>query len=299
MDGIFLVDKPSGPTSHDVVARVRRLVGQRRVGHAGTLDPLASGLLVLGLGRYTRLLRFVEGQHKHYDVTALLGLCTDTGDVLGRPCREHAVAVPQREVLEAAARRFVPGYAQRPPRYSARKVDGERAYRRARRGEAFELARRYVAIDEVAVTGLEPVGDKVAVSLRVACGPGTYVRSFVEDLGAALDCCAAVASLRRVSIGHLSLRDAVAPEQVAVSEPISLERALGLGVVHLEDPAEASAFVHGGVVRAPRELGGAHGSIGEREVLVVSAGTALGVALVAEGRLVPRVVVVAAEELSR
>jgi tRNA pseudouridine55 synthase len=226
-DGILLVDKPAGMTSHDVVARARRKLGRGvRVGHAGTLDPFATGLLVLLVGRATRVQRFVMGLPKRYEAVARLGWTSTTGDVEGElaPGRMPAepLALPVGRVR------------QRPPAYSAVKVGGERAYRLARRGETVELPER-----EVEVTRFELLwraDDRAAFAID--CSSGTYVRSLIADLGDAY-----CLELRRTAIGHLRVEDAD-EEQL-----VPLDRALEfLPAVHLE-PDEAKRAGHGVAVR--------------------------------------------------
>ncbi|ACU53594.1 tRNA pseudouridine synthase B [Acidimicrobium ferrooxidans DSM 10331] len=290
IQGIYLVDKPSGPTSHDVVARARRAFGTRRVGHAGTLDPMASGLLVLGVDRATRLLRYLEAQTKRYRAVALLGVATDTDDLDGVVVDRRPVEEPTREAVVTACRRFVPGYDQVPPAYSALHLDGERAYVRARRGEDVTLPRRRVRIDEIEVGAIwrdggpgEPQG--VRVELTVTCGPGTYLRSLVRDLGEALGTPATLASLRRERVGRLEVAQAVGLEDLERATPVPLPLALaGLGRVEL-DGVDATRFLHGQRIEAPSGLD-------EGDVLVGAEGSWLGVASCDGHVLAPRVVLV-------
>lgn len=290
IQGIYLVDKPSGPTSHDVVARARGVFGTRRVGHAGTLDPMASGLLVLGVDRATRLLRFLEAETKRYRAVALLGIATDTDDLDGVVVARRATEAPTPAAVAAACRGFVPGYEQAPPAFSAVHVGGERAYVRARRGEDVVLPRRRVRIDEVVVGAIEAVRDPgetpvVRVELSVTCGPGTYVRSLVRDLGEALGTVATLAELRRERIGELDVAEAVTLDDLEHATPIPLPRALaGLGVVEL-GVSDSARFLHGQPVQAPSGLG-------EGDVLVGSQGSWLGVASCDGAALRPRVVLV-------
>jgi tRNA pseudouridine55 synthase len=186
--GVLLADKPPGITSHDVVARARRALGTRQVGHAGTLDPFATGLLIVLAGRATRLQRFFMALPKTYEVTARLGASSTTGDPEGEITETGRV--PERVVLPTGRIR------QRPPAYSAVKVGGERAYARARRGEAVELPEREVEI--YAWEELAREADRVR--LRVSCSAGTYIRSLVADLGDAY-----CVELRRTAIGPFGL----------------------------------------------------------------------------------------------
>jgi tRNA pseudouridine55 synthase len=202
--GFVLVDKPRGPTSHDIVDKVRRVFGVKRVGHAGTLDPPATGLLVVAVGPATRLLRYVQGLPKTYDVTAVLGVRTSTLDAEGEVLARSDVRVTPEQVREAAAR-FVGDIEQRPPAVSAVKVGGERAYKKAARGEDVDLEPRAVTVYAFEIRRTSPD----AFDARVVCSTGTYVRSLVADLGDALGCGAHVEHLRRVAIGELNATDAV------------------------------------------------------------------------------------------
>ena len=185
--GILLVDKPAGPTSHDMVSRARRALATRRVGHAGTLDPFASGLLIVLVGRATRLARYFVELPKTYEVVAALGATSSTGDPEGDIVLTGN-APAQLELPRGVIR-------QRPPAYSAVKIDGERAYARARRGEDVQTAEREVTVHESAQLWRE--GDRAG--LRFVCSSGTYVRSLVADLGDAY-----CLELRRVAIGPFS-----------------------------------------------------------------------------------------------
>lgn len=205
MDGVILVDKPAGKTSHDVVAAVRRgLPGKRRVGHAGTLDPFATGLLIVLVGRATRAQRFFMDLPKTYVATARFGAVSSTGDPEGE-ITETGTPIPDPLDLPTGE------VAQRPPAYSAVKVGGERAYKRARRGEEVELAERTVVVHRFEERSRE--GERV--ELEIECSSGTYVRSLVADLGDAY--CEA---LRRTAIGPFSVEDA------DVETLVALDRAL-------------------------------------------------------------------------
>lgn len=210
-DGVLPLDKPAGPTSHDVVDVVRRALGERRVGHTGTLDPFATGLLLMCVGRATRLSQFLVGLDKSYDATARLGVATDTED------REGTVVSTSehwREVTRAALDEALAGLrgdiVQRPPRFSAKKVAGEAAHRRARRGEEVRLEAVRVSVHELRVTGFEPPD----VRLRVRCSSGTYVRSLARDLGELLGVGAHLTELRRTGVGRFSVEDALAIEDL-------------------------------------------------------------------------------------
>ena len=237
-----MVAKPAGPTSHDVVDVVRRVLGLQRVGHLGTLDPFAEGLLVVVVGRATRLAAFAAGWTKAYEGVIRLGVTTDTDDATGAVLQTAAAEVSAEQVAAALAE-FRGGYLQRPPAYSAVKIAGERAYRRARRGVVVEPAARRVDIEALEL--VEYTAPPADVRFRATVGGGTYLRSLARDIGAALGCGGHLVSLRRTAVGPLRLADAVAPEAVTaavVREPNVL-------VAHLlrrdVDATERQAVVHG------------------------------------------------------
>ena len=214
-NGILVVDKPAGWTSHDVVARVRRLAGTRKVGHAGTLDPMATGVLVLGLGPATRLLTYIVGSDKEYLATVRLGASTTTddaeGEVLGwAPAHRVRAITPER--LKSAVAHLTGDIDQVPSTVSAIKVNGERAYARVRAGETVELKSRPVTVSsfEVLDTREAAVDDAVAldVDVRVVCSSGTYVRALARDLGVALLSGGHLTALRRTRVGPFELADA-------------------------------------------------------------------------------------------
>ena len=194
MDGILLVDKPKGKTSHDVVDAVRRERGERSVGHAGTLDPLATGLLVLGVGKATRVLEYMQ-YDKTYDAEFRLGMLTETDDADGARIEERPV--PSRAELEAALLSLVGDIVQKPPRYSAIKVDGWKLYEYARKGREVEAPERHVRVDELALLSYEPP----QVRFRIRGSKGLYVRSIARDLGGH------VTALRRTACGPFRVED--------------------------------------------------------------------------------------------
>jgi tRNA pseudouridine55 synthase len=213
--GLIVIDKPVGPTSHDVVSRVRRLAGLRRVGHAGTLDPLASGVLLVCVGRTTRLVEYLVGLDKVYETTIRLGQTTTTYDAEGEVTAERPVSLSEAEIV-AALDGFRGIIRQRVPPYSAVKQGGQPLYKRARRGEALELPQREVTIHALELLAYEPP----LLSLRVACSSGTYIRSLAHDLGEALGCGGHVTALRRTAVGRFTLAeaealDALTPESFA------------------------------------------------------------------------------------
>jgi tRNA pseudouridine55 synthase len=250
--GILLADKPAAISSHDMVARARRALGVRRVGHAGTLDPFATGLLIVLVGRATRLARYFTALGKTYEVEVRLGATSSTGDPEGEITQTGQV--PDTLVLPLGTLR------QRPPAYSAVKIDGERAYARARRGEDVQTQEREVTVFQSSVLWRE--GDRAA--LRVVCSAGTYVRSLVADLGDAY--CTA---LRRLAIGPFEVADAWPGEGVATPLQIAAAWSRFAPIVALS-PAEVDAAVHGRGVEG-RGLAGA-------VLLVDGAGEAVAVA---------------------
>jgi tRNA pseudouridine55 synthase len=206
VDGLLVIDKPVGPTSHDVVAAVRRASGELRVGHAGTLDPMASGVLVVLLGRATRLARYYAGTRKSYVAGISLSGATDTYDAEGTPqAGAHVAGVPDSTAVLAALDRFRGTFAQVPPPFSAKKVAGARAYELARRARPVTLAPVTVTVHELAV--LRHDGPLVEVSL--VCSAGFYVRALAHDLGQTLGCGAHLVSLRRTASGTLDAGTAV------------------------------------------------------------------------------------------
>jgi tRNA pseudouridine55 synthase len=235
-DGFLLVDKEQGWTSHDVVAKVRGLVGGK-VGHAGTLDPMATGLLVLGLGRSTRLLRFVQGFEKEYQATALFGVATDSLDADGAIIDRSPLPVDAAD-LEAVAERFRGSILQVPPMVSARKVEGRRLYELARAGQVVEREARPVTIYSLVFTDLAP-SDYPEVSFDVVCSTGTYVRTLADDLARALGGRAHLTKLRRVRNGTLDIADAVSIDQIEAAQADETIDSLVI------DPATALADIPG------------------------------------------------------
>jgi tRNA pseudouridine55 synthase len=201
--GLLLVDKPAGITSHDVVAIVRRATHTRRVGHTGTLDPFATGLLVVLVGRGTRLIPYVDGDRKTYEAVIRFGAETDTDDLTGSVIRE--AALPANDAVAAALSSLVGETSQLPPAYSAKQVGGRRAYAAARSGTPLELQPVRVRIDRI------DAGDRVGADLpvRVTCGAGTYIRAIARDVGRLSNSAAHLASLRRVASGPFDVADAV------------------------------------------------------------------------------------------
>lgn len=250
--GLLIVDKPSGWTSHDVVARIRKLAGTKRVGHAGTLDPMATGVLVVGVEKATRLLGYLALAEKDYVATIRLGQTTDTDDADG----EVIGSVPVRNLDEADLRHAVAGLTgeiiQVPPGVSAIKVGGQRAYRLARAGEPPQLAARAVTVREFAVDAVRPVGEVVDVDVRVTCSSGTYIRALARDLGAALGVGGHLTVLRRTRVGPYLASQALTLDQLAAdlaTIPLATAAAAAFPRRDLTQ-AEADTLAHGARLEA-------------------------------------------------
>ncbi len=219
-DGLVIVDKPAGLTSHDVVARMRRLAGTRKVGHAGTLDPMATGVLVIGIGRATRLLTYVVGADKEYVATIRLGMSTTTDDAEGETVSVTDASSVTRGSIDAGVAALTGPIEQVPSSVSAIKVDGKRAYARVRDGEQVQLTARSVTIRRFDVHRVRPVSGVVAgdvmmdVDVTVVCTSGTYIRALARDLGASLGVGGHVTALRRTRVGGYRLDVARALEEL-------------------------------------------------------------------------------------
>jgi tRNA pseudouridine55 synthase len=285
-DFVLPVDKPEGPTSHDIVAIARKALGERRIGHTGTLDPFASGLLLLCVGRATRLAEYFSALAKSYEAEARLGVRTDTLDRDGQVVAEsEAWQEVTVEAIETALAGLRGEILQVPPRYSAKKVAGERAYRSAREGRAMELPPVPVTVYELELTGV----DLPVVRFRVKCSSGTYVRALARDLGEELGVGAHLTSLRRTAIGAWSVGDAVPLEDLedparvseAAVEPLA---ALGHLPTLVVDDEAADRIAHGQAVPLPDA--GAAAKEGE-PVAVAHSGTLVAVAQTDDGVLRP------------
>jgi len=204
MNGIVIVDKPQGWTSQDVTARLRRVFNTRRIGHGGTLDPMATGVLPVFVGRATRGVEFFEHAEKTYETVLRLGLTTDTEDITGTALTESTVTVTEADIL-AVLPQFRGEILQVPPMYSALKVDGKKLYELARKGVEVERKPRPITIHELKLLGMEDAG----VRLRVRCSKGTYIRTLCKDIGEHLSCGGCMAALRRVSAGEYTAEEAV------------------------------------------------------------------------------------------
>lgn len=215
--GIIIVDKPQGWTSMDVCAKLRRVMGERRVGHAGTLDPLATGVLPVFVGRATRAVEFAERGEKEYIATLRLGQITDTQDITGTVLEEHPVTVGLSD-LDAVLPRFTGEIQQVPPMYSALKQNGKKLYELARQGKSVERQPRSITISALEL--LEQQNERDFL-LRVTCSKGTYIRTLCHDIGAALGCGGTMATLRRTAAAGFRLEQAVTMETILAHETAS------------------------------------------------------------------------------
>ena len=286
MLGVVNLDKPVGPTSHDMVGLLRRLTGTRRIGHAGTLDPLASGVLPILVGAATRLSEELTGGRKRYDAVIRLGARSATDDAEG-PIEPVNVPLPSQHAVAAALAGFVGTFEQRPPAFSARKWAGRIAHRAARGGEPLDLPARTVTVDALDLTGIEIEEGRMDVRVDLRCGAGTYVRSIARDLGERLGCGGHLVALRRTEAAGLRVEDALTParlEALAAGGRLAdafLSPGDLLPLPHVTlPPDDAWRFIHGSSVSLP-EL-----PAWERAA-VFDGATLLGVGTVVAGALRP------------
>jgi tRNA pseudouridine55 synthase len=254
--GLVIVDKPGGMTSHDVVARIRRLAGTRRVGHAGTLDPMASGVLVVGVEKATRLLGYLSLTRKEYAATIRLGQSTTTDDAEGETAGGAPAAGIARERLDAEIAKLTGEIRQVPPQVSAIKVDGTRAYKLTRAGAAPELAARPVTVYEFTVTDLRPAGDFLDIDATVCCSSGTYIRALARDLGAALGTGGHLTALRRTAVGPYRLDQARTLDDLAermVVTPLAQAAAAAFPRLDLSED-EAQRLARGARIPLPASV---------------------------------------------
>jgi tRNA pseudouridine55 synthase len=293
MLGVVNLDKPVGPTSHDMVDLVRRLTGMRRIGHAGTLDPLASGVLPILIGAATRFSDDLTGGAKRYEAVIRLGIRSATDDAQG-PLVAGA-SPPDVAAVSAAMAFFVGALEQRPPTFSARKVDGRVAHRAARAGRPVDAAARRVTVHSIDVLGTELGAGWLDLRCDIRCGSGTYIRSIARDLGERLGCGGHLHALRRTEAAGLRVRDGVGPDDLErLAQAGRLEEAilpiaslLRLPLLQLDAEA-AGRFVHGSAIPLRGERGdGRHAVFGGGELL--------GIGVLTDGLLEPRTVIAAQE----
>jgi tRNA pseudouridine55 synthase len=276
ISGVVVVDKPKGVTSFDVVAEVRRAFGERRVGHAGTLDPMATGVLPVCLGEATKLVPFLQDGEKVYEAELYLGVATNTQDAEGEVVSRREVSV-DRARLEAAVPAFVGRIMQTPPMHSALRVNGKRLYELAREGVVVERQARPVEVHAIDVLEFAPP----RVQLRIRCGKGTYIRALGADLGEALGCGAHLTALRRTRVGRFA--EAVALDAVAAAPLMTPAEALGDFPSLLLDEV-AARDVRDGKIKAIEQLQSPPGCDGWVRLLRPD-GSLLAVAESAGGRL--------------
>ena len=263
VSGLVVVDKPAGLTSHDVVGRMRRIAHTRRVGHAGTLDPMATGVLLVGVERVTKLLGYLAAGDKSYDATVRLGQSTVTDDAEGEMLAEKSAAELDEPAVRDAFRRYTGDFDQVPSSVSAVKINGERSYKRVRAGEQVELAPRHVSVPELIVHAIRrPAPDLVDVDIALTCSSGTYVRAIARDVGVDLGVGGHLTALRRTRVGAFSLTDAATLDELAeLADPVRIgmdslvERLFGRRDVSAEQARIAS---NGGRL-APEERVGPYG----------------------------------------
>ena len=253
LQGLALIDKPEGHTSHDVVARVRRMANTRRVGHAGTLDPMATGLLILGIEQATKLLTFLVGEDKTYETTIRLGAATVTDDREGDVISTADASKLTEEQIRQAIEPLTGDIMQVPSSVSAIKVDGERAYALVRGGDEVKLAARPVTVSRFEVTAIDRAGEFVDVRAVIDCSSGTYIRALARDLGASLGVGGHLTALRRTRIGAYRVEDAKTLEDAL--EVTSMESAARSQFDCLElTEAEAIDLIHGKRLKAGEKL---------------------------------------------
>ena len=289
LSGFIVIDKPVGPTSHDVVGRVRRLSGVRRVGHAGTLDPLASGVLLVGLGRATRFIEYLVGLPKVYETTIRLGVATTTYDAEGEIVSERPVALTLDEIA-AALDAFRGPIRQRVPAFSAVKRDGQPLYKQARRGETPDLPERDVTIYELEMLAWESPD----LTLRVAASSGTYIRSLAHDLGQALGPGGHITVLRRTAVGEFTTAEAVTLDALTPDNVAGFLRPPEMAVAHLPratfNDEEEARLGNGRRVAAP-------GDVASGEAAAFGpGGRFLGIVAVEEGEWRPRKMIAGSAE---
>lgn len=285
LNGVLPVDKPAGPTSHDVVSRARRMLGVRRIGHTGTLDPFASGLLLLCIGPATRLAEYLTALPKSYRAVLRLGQATDTDDRMGAVVQEsEAWRALESGAVEAALGSQVGDILQLPPAYSAKKVDGERMYAAARRGEVVQRTPVPVTVHSLRLLRLE----LPEVEFEVECSSGTYIRAIARDVGEALGVGGHLVELRRTRIGDHGVESALSLDQLenpaAVRERLlaPADALIHLPSVRVDDEG-ARALAHGRSIEAPAEL-----EEGRRAALLSPSGALLAIGERVADRVQPR-----------
>lgn len=291
MDGVLNINKPAGITSHDVVDRVRRILHEKRIGHTGTLDPLATGVLVLCVGRATRIARYLEAGEKEYNAVMRLGVSTDTLDADGLVIASTSYAPPVRQQIIDVMKEFTGAIMQRPPAYSAVKVAGVPSYRLAREGKAELLKPRPITIFSIELTAFEDP----LVSLTVRCSKGAYIRTLCADIGDALGMGAHLTGLERTRSGRFSIDRSVTLEELqAIITTGAVEKAFTTIDEALRDfpsvpisEKETDMVMHGNAISCPTSMANMNS---ERVRLHSPAGRLLGLARIVSGVLKPDLV---------
>jgi tRNA pseudouridine55 synthase len=291
MDGVLNINKPSGVTSHDVVESVRRIIGEKRIGHTGTLDPLATGVLVLCVGRATRIAQYLEAGEKEYKAVMRLGVTTDTLDAEGRVLETRSYATPDRQKIVDVMQRFTGSIMQRPPAYSAVKVGGVPSYKLAREGRAQPLNLRPVRISGIVLTAYKDPD----VDFTVTCSKGVYIRTLCAEMGDALGMGAHLARLERTRSGRYRIERAVTLEQLrdmaaagTLDQVITpIDEALSEFPLVPISEAESERVLHGNQISCPGSLSI---SSNDRVRLHSPAGRLLALARIVAGALKPDLV---------
>lgn len=284
--GLVVVDKPAGMTSHDVIGRLRRIFHTRRVGHAGTLDPLATGVLIVGINRGTKFLTHLVAATKSYQATIRLGMATTTDDAEGAEISRADTTHLTDDDIAAALSQFIGRIMQRPAAVSAIKIDGKRAHERVRAGESITIPAREVTISQLTPTGFDHHDEFVDMNVTVHCSSGTYIRSIARDLGEALHVGGHITALRRTAVGNFTLADTRTLTQLETDPhlSLSLDQALTRCYPTLAiTEAEATALSLGQWLPA-RGLGGTHAAVspdGRSIALVKETGNRLATVFVA------------------
>lgn len=284
--GLVVVDKPAGLTSHDVVGKLRRFFSTKRVGHAGTLDPMATGVLILGIERGTRFLAHLVTATKAYDATIRLGAATTTDDAEGEVLSTTSAADIDDAAVAAGVAALTGDIMQRPASVSAIKIDGKRAHQLVREGETVELPARPVTVSEFTVLRSRREGDFLDLEVQVRCSSGTYIRSLARDLGEDLGVGGHLTALRRTEVGPFELADAQTLEQLADNPRLSLtlDEALTRSFPVLDVTAEEGAALAMGKWLEPRGLKGVHAAVtpeGKAVALIKEKGKRLATVFVA------------------
>lgn len=284
--GLVIVDKPQGMTSHDVVGKLRRIFGTKKIGHAGTLDPMATGVLVAGVERGTKFLAHLVATTKSYDATIRLGVATTTDDKEGEEIFSSTTNLVDRSAIDSAVATLTGNIMQRPAAVSAIKIDGQRAYARVRAGEEIELPPRPVTVTKFTIHDLHRTDQTIDVDVSVDCSSGTYIRALARDLGEKLEVGGHLTALRRTAVGPFSITDATPLEQLAQSPRLSLSLDEALmrcypTVAVTDDEAQALAM---GQWLQPRGLAGVHAAVapnGQAIALIKEQGKRLATVFVA------------------